>query len=451
MFKSLRIKFLLLLLAVSAIALSAALLLRELMVADFREYLEGEMEDRVYWVTAALESVYERDGRWKKEAVVEPVVWALMLGFDVRLLDVSGSQVIRTDEAVDTLTPLVRKRIKAISEPRTEDSYGRFSPYALFLAGNEIGRLEVRFLRPRKENVYIERSNRLLLISLFALGGAAFLLSLFFARRLTGPIRSLTDAAVAIGAGDLGRRVLRASSDEIGILSESFNKMAQTLEKQEVLRKKLTANIAHELRTPITAMRGELEGMMDGYIPMDSEHVQSLYAEIGRLRKMIEAMEELARAEASGLSLQRVTFSLRPYLMNIAERFTGLFGEKGVSLTVICPENLSLYADPERLSQVLLNLLSNALKATGVGGQVTVRASDLPAGLAIEVSDTGKGIRAEDLPHIFERFYRASEGGLGLGLTIVKELVEAHGGSITCRSEYGKGSTFSITLPHTSS
>jgi len=342
--RSLRIKFLLLLLAVAAVALSAALLLRELLVKDFREYLEGEMEDRVYWVTAALESSYEKEGDWKGEEVVEPVVWALMLGFDVRVLDDSGRLVMDTDKAVESLTPLVRKRVRAISEIRGKEAGGRFSPYALFLAGREIGRLEVSYLRPQKEDIFISRSNRLLFLSLIGLGGLAMALSIVFARQLTRPILSLTDAASAIGSGDLRRRVEKSGGDEIGILSDSFNSMAQALEKQEVLRRKLTSNIAHELRTPISAVRGELEGMMDGYIPLDKEHMQSLYAEIGRLRRIIEGIEELTRAEASVLSLDRSEFELRPYLENISERFGRLFGEKGVSLSIACAEGLSVNA-----------------------------------------------------------------------------------------------------------
>ncbi len=447
MFKSLRIKFFLLLIAVSAIALSAALLLRELLVRDFREYLEGEMEDRVYWVTAALESSYEKNGAWSQDAVIEDTVWALMLGLDMRLYDATGGLVIDTGHAVSTLSPLVSKRVKAISEQRGQEKNARFIPYALFLGGREIGRLEVHFLRPSKEDVFISRSNTLLFISLICLGGIAVLLSVVSARRLTKPIRGLTEAASAIGAGDLTRRVVATGKDELSVLSAAFNRMALALEKQEGLRRKLTANIAHELRTPLTAVRGELEGMMDGYIPADREHIQSLYAEINRLRRIIEAIEELSSAEASSLNLDLRPIDLGPFLLNISDRFGRLFSEKGVSLTVKCDEDLSVHADPERLSQVLINLLSNALKATGQGGAVGVRASDTDDGVVIEVSDTGTGIREEDLPYVFERFYRASEGGLGLGLAIVRELVDAHGGSITCRSEYGQGAAFTVTLP----
>jgi two-component system sensor histidine kinase BaeS len=447
MFKSLWTKFLLVLVTVSVIALSAAFLLRELMVADFRGYLEGEKEDRVYWVTAALESSFEKYSGWERQSLIENTVWALMLGFDIKLYDREGTLIMDTGRAIETLSPLVKKRIMAITELRAPDEAARFLPYALFLGGREIGQLRVRSLPPKKEMVFIRRSNRFLLISLFALGGLAALLSIVFSRRLTNPIKGLTGAAADIEQGNLKRRVAMSGSDEISRLSEAFNRMAQALEIQESLRRKLTSNVAHELRTPISAIRGELEGMIDGFIPMDRETLQSLYAEIGRLRSIIEGIEELSRAEASGLTLAKQTFELAPFLRNIIGRFTKIFGDKGVSLELSCKEGLLVHADPDRLSQIVINLLSNALKACGSGGHVRVAAGRQEGAVTIEVRDDGHGIRKEDIPFIFERFYKASGNGLGLGLTIVKELVEAHGGRVTARSEHGRGSAFTVSLP----
>lgn len=447
MFKSLWVRFLILLFAVSLIALSAAFVLRELMVRDFREYLEGQMEDRVYWVTASLESTYENSSGWVSQTIIDDTVWALMLGFDIKLYDTKGNLVIDTESAVEMLSPLVKKRILAIAESRTARGSGKYVPYILFLGGKEIGELKVKFLRPKKESLFIERSNRLLLISLVALGGIAILLSVVFSRKLTNPIEGLTEAAVAIGDGDLGRRVGIAGHDEIARLADAFNRMAQSLQIQESLRKKLTSNVAHELRTPISAVRGELEGMIDGFIPTDRDHLQSLYAEIGRLRNVLEGIEELSQAEASSLTLRKQEFEIRAFLENIMERFAKMFQDKGVVTALECSAGVIVSADPDKLSQVVINLLSNALKATKAGGKVRVKVSKGNGDTVMEVADDGAGIKPEDLPNIFERFYRGSEGGLGLGLTIVRELVEAHGGRVTAASEYGKGSTFTIILP----
>ncbi|MDA8433980.1 MAG: HAMP domain-containing protein, partial [Nitrospiraceae bacterium] len=380
MFNSLWKKFFLLLVAVCMVALSAAFFLREFMVSDFREYMAGEMEDRAYWVTAALESTYERYSGWERQAVIEDAVWALMLGFEIRLYDEKGALVTDTRASVGTLSPLVKKRIMAIAQQRTAGENSRFLPYALFLGGKEIGRLDVRFLHPKKSGVFVSRSNRFLLISLLALGGFAIVLSIIFSRRLTNPIEGLTDAVSAVGAGDLKKRVALSGKDEIGRLSEAFNRMAHDLEIQESLRRRLTSHIAHELRTPISAIRGEIEGMIDGLIPADKEHLQSFYAEIGRLRRIIEGIEELSQAEASGLTLRKQALAVRPFLANIVERYRTIFGGKGVSLELAADEATMITADPDRLSQIVINLLGNALKATDKGGRVVISASPAAGG-----------------------------------------------------------------------
>ena len=447
MTKSLWIKFLILLCAVSVVALSAAFVLRELMIRDFREYLEGEREDRVYWVTADLEATYEKYRGWKKEVISEDAVWALMLGFEIRILDDRGRTVMDTDRAVAGLSPLVRNRVLSVSELPGREQTGSYLPYPLFLAGHEIGRLEVRFLKPRKESVFIERSNTFLLFSLIALGGLALVLSFIVSRKLTRPIKRLAAAAEAVSEGNLKTRVPIIGKDEICRLSETFNRMTQTLETQEVLRKKLLSNTAHELRTPLTAMQGELEGMQDGLIPADKPHITSILEETARLKHILNGMEELAQAQASALTLKKQEIDLTKFLPQIASRFQASAHEKGVELNVGYERGITVYADPERLSQIIINLLSNALKATDKEGSVILSTQQTSTEILIEIKDTGTGIKPADFPLIFERFFKASEGGLGLGLAIVKELVEAHGGRIEAKSEYGKGSVFTVSLP----
>ncbi len=447
MLKSLWIKFLLLLFAVCLIAISTAFMVREFMISDFREYLEGEKEDRAYLITASLESSFDKHSEWDKGALVENTIWALMMGVDIELYDEKGNLVIDTDQAMEGLSPFVRKRIEGILESRTDSATSDYIPYSLFLGGMEIGQVKLRFLNPHKEKVFVKRSDRFLILSILALGGFAVLVSILFSKKLTDPIKGLTKAAVDLGEGDLKRRVEISGSDEIGRLSGAFNRMAQTLETHESLRRKLTANIAHELRTPIGAMRGELEAMIDGYIPAEKENLQSLYAEIGRLRKLLEGIEELSRAEASSLHLERQSFALAPFLGNIIDRLAATSEQRQISLELSCDEGLSIQADPDRLSQIVINLVSNAIKACGPGGSVLVAADRHGNNVRISVTDNGSGIREKDIPFIFERFYKVSGNGLGLGLTIVKELVEAHGGKVAVSSEYGKGSKFIVLIP----
>ena len=225
--------------------------------------------------------------------------------------------------------------------------------------------------------------------------------------------------------------------------------MAEQLAIQDALRKKLSANVAHELRTPLGAVRGELEGMIDGLIPPEKENLRSVYDEIGRMRIVLDGMEELAQAEASGLSLNIKVFEIKPFLLDITNRYRRMFEEVDVSLTLELKENLTVSADPEKLSQVVINLLSNSLQATPEGGNVTVSVSKVgDGGIRLSVADTGSGITPEIMPFVFERYYRVRDGGgLGIGLTIVKELVEAHGGRVTANSTPEKGSVFDVFLP----
>ncbi|HTF99215.1 MAG TPA: HAMP domain-containing sensor histidine kinase [Nitrospirota bacterium] len=445
--KSLWVKFLVLLVAVFLIALSAAFFLRELMVRDFRSYIEGEQEDRVSWMTADLESAYEAAGMWLPDTARSDAVWALMLGFDMRLKDADGAVVMDTDTALKSLPQATRQRIEALSSSRRAATGGPFTPYPLFSGDTEVGSLEVRFFAPGREALYIERSNTFLLSAFAILGGIALVLSIIVSGKLTRPLKRITSAAAAISEGDLSKRVEVGTRDELGRLSDAFNRMARTLEMQETLRKKVIANVAHELRTPLAAMQGEIEAMLDGLIPADKDQLQSILEETGRLRKLLDGIEELTQAQASGLSLRKSALPARAFLSGIMERFARAASERGIAMSLECADGVVVHADPDRLSQIVINLLSNAVKAVSGSGSVTVAGGQAGGAFILEVRDTGKGIKASDLPFIFERFYRVSEGGLGLGLAIVRELVTAHGGTIEVRSTEGSGSVFTVRLP----
>lgn len=447
MLRNLWIKFFILLLGVSLIALSAALMLRELMIRDFREYAEGQLEDRVYWVIADLEGTYEKYRGWNEDVISEDAIWALMLGFEVRVLDSRGTVIMDTERALNVLSPLTRKRVAAIAHMSGAKKSEHYVPYPLFLAGKEIGSLEVRFLRPERENIFIERSNRFMLLSLLGMGGLVLVLSTVFSRRLARPIKRLAATAEAISDGDLKIRVPLSGKDEIGRLAISFNKMVHSLEAQESLRKRLISNVTHEIRTPLAAIKGEIAGMMDGLIPNDKEQLKSLYEEAGRLEGILEGIEELSRAQAGSLFLNKKVEKLRPLLLKIQNTFERLFLDKGVTFELQCKDDLTANADAARLGQIIVNLVSNSLKATGKGGTVRIRAYRREKETCIEVEDTGHGIKQDDLPFIFERFYRSSEGGLGIGLSIVKELVDAHNGRVEAKSEYGKGTTVTVHIP----
>jgi two-component system sensor histidine kinase BaeS len=447
MYKSLWFRFLLLLVGVAIVSLSSAFILRDFMLADFREYREGEMEDRVYWVIADLEGTYDKYKGWKEDSIREDLIWALMLGFEVRVLNEDNRVVMSTDKALASLSAQVSDRVIAVFRTRMEQPGGEYIPYPLFLRGREIGRLDVKFLRPKREAAFVDRSNHFLFLALLAMGGIAVVLSIFFARKLTRPIRELAAATRAVAVGELYSRVDASGSTEIRHLSENFNRMAESLELQESLRKKLITNVAHELRTPMGAMQSELESIRDGIVPLTRENVESLLDEIDRLRGVVDGIEQLSQAQASALSLGKETFNLSQYLENVRERLLRSTGDRRIIIDVECDDTISVHADADRLTQVMLNLLSNALKAVDDNGHIVLKGAQSRIETLISVIDNGMGIREEELPFIFERFYSATKGGLGIGLSIVRELVQSHGGHIEVQSEWGKGSAFTVGLP----
>ncbi len=444
---SLRCKFLLLFILISAIALSSAFVLRGLVMRDFSHYLDGESQDRIQRTIALLEGAYEKNAGWQPEKLASDLAWALQLGVEVRLFEASGQAVINSEQAVMMLTPLMRKRVLDATGYDPSMVKGASVPYPLYLRGEEIGHLEARILEQVKEDYFVRSSNQVLLVSVTILGLFSVFAGIIASRRLARPILELVDASRDIAEGNLSRRVNSSGHDEIGQLSKSFNSMANNLEAQEKLRRTLLSNAAHELRTPLAIISGELEGMLDGVLPTDRNALQSLHDESRRLTSILDGVDELSRAEAGTLNLSRETFQLKSYLSGIVGRFERTFIEKNSVLLLDCPDTLTLNADPDRLSQILINLISNSLKAISSGGRVAVIASSVDGGVCIEIQDNGCGIAEEELPHIFERFYKGKNGGLGLGLSIVHELVAAHGGTVSVRSSADSGTAFRVTLP----
>jgi two-component system sensor histidine kinase BaeS len=447
MFFNLRGKFLFLFLAVVLVALSAAILLRGFIISDFKNYMDGESQDRIQRVIAQLEGGYDTNGTWKREALTADLTWALQMGVEARIFDSAGVALLDTPAVIELLTPLMRKRVLEVNGYDPESTTGEFAPYPLFLKGVEIGRLEARLLNPLKEEYFIKSSNRFLSISLALLGILALVISVVASRRLAKPILELSNAAGDIADGNLTRRVAIHGQDEIGKLAHNFNRMAESLEGQEKLRRRLVSGAAHELRTPLAIISGELEGMIDGVLPASREGLQSMHDEATRLTSILNGLDELTRAESSALNLRREQIELKVFLSAIVGRFERLFSEKHAVILLDCPHDFTLSADPDRLSQIIINLITNALKAIDVGGRVSIIATREKDSVRMEVADNGRGISEEDIPHLFERFYKGAGDGLGLGLAIVKELVAAHCGTIEIRSEINKGAVFRLNFP----
>ncbi|NTW01507.1 MAG: HAMP domain-containing protein [Oscillochloris sp.] len=294
-----------------------------------------------------------------------------------------------------------------------------------------------------------------LLISSGAALLVAITVSLLVSSRIVTPIQHLLGASRRIAAGHYTERVTVAGRDELAELATQFNTMATALEKAEQRRVTLIGDVAHELRTPLATIAGYAEGALDGVIVANEQTWALILDEAGRLQRLVADLRELSRAEAKQLALHSTPVAPTTLVSHAIARLAPQFSEKGVTLTPHVPSYIPIVrADPDRIVQVLINLLGNALQHTPSGQTVSLRLRQDSDMVLFQIHDTGVGIAAEHLPHLFERFYRVDKsrarttGGTGIGLTICQALIEAHGGQIWAESAgLGAGATFSFTLP----
>jgi signal transduction histidine kinase len=314
-------------------------------------------------------------------------------------------------------------------------------PYRSLVGRNA---LEQRFLEATRAAVWF---------AAFAASAAALILSLFLVRQTTNPLRQLEAATQRIAQGDFDERVEIRSSDEIGHLAEAFNEMARSLKLSEEAKRRMIADISHELRTPLAAVRSALEGLRDGLFEPSSATFASLHDRVLLLTRLVGDLHQLALADAGQLSIERQATRLDAIVEGIVETVGFQIEDSGLTLeTAIDPAIPALLIDENRIEQVLLNLLANAIRHTPEGGRIELRADRTSdSEVTLSVCDTGSGLAPEDVDHIFERFYCADparEGaGAGLGLSIAKALVEAHGGKIRAENRPQGGACFKIVLP----
>ena len=351
------------------------------------------------------------------------------------------------------------------------DSHERFGPpgqlserkrqlISIMSRGNEIGSLlivpsDIPEVAPDPAVSRLASSvNRSLLWAGLAAGVGGILLSSIVSRRILAPIGVLTSAAQRLGRGDLSQRVPTSTRDEFGQLGRTFNSMAEGLESAEQQRRRLVADVAHELRTPLSNIRGYLEAVQDGLLQADKTTIDTIYQQVLHLTHLVEDLRLLALAEAGALSMDLSPDSLEDVLRKAVEAIRPRAEAGGLTLSIQFSSELPLVPlDRTRIAQLMGNLLENAISHTPQGGSVTVSAERIGDVARVTVADTGEGISADDLSQVFERFYRVdpsrarTTGGAGLGLTIVKQLVEAHGGVIRAESTQGKGSRFIFDLP----
>lgn len=308
--------------------------------------------------------------------------------------------------------------------------------------------------QPMDPEVFMTAALRWSLWSSLVAFGIAGLIGAFTAGRITRSLLSLRNAVAQIDLRDLSRRVPEEGKDEITELASTFNLMCERLEAGEHSRRQLLADTAHELRHPLAVMQGHLDLMQDGKVEISQESLLPIQDEVIRLTRLVADLRDLSLAEVGKLSLHPAALDLGALLNGLLANLGPVAAAKEITLSTEISGDLPTFqADPDRLRQVFVNLLSNALHYTPPGGRVEVRAWQDAEEYRVSVSDTGPGIAPEDLPQIFDRFYRADKsrtrgtGGSGLGLAIVRSLVELHGGRVLVESTPGRGSRFTVTLP----
>jgi signal transduction histidine kinase len=466
MLNSLRVRLLLMVAAVLAIALGAVATLSTRVVSgEFRQYLasQGPRPEDLDALGTELAAYRQRTGSWSGAR---------------RILQSAGRRMER-----ELLVVGPAGRFAAATSP--DETYGPVSvgdggrhlkitrrssrgtgeiellePYHLALTATDGTVLGMLFVTPAPPEPgpggdgIVGRINRALLLAALAAGTAGLLLSFALGRRILKPVEALTAAARRMEAGDLAQRVAIEGRDEIAGLARAFNAMAERRATAERLRRDLVSDVAHELRSPLTNLRCQLEAMQDGLAAATPETLESLHEEARLLETLVDDLQDLALAEAGQLELERGPLDLAREVERAARAFRPEVERKDLRIAVDLPPSLPpVDADARRLAQILRNLLGNAVTHTPPGGSIRVTAREVGQEVEVTVADTGPGIPPEHLPFLFERFYRTdpsrsrATGGAGLGLAIVQQLAAAHGGRVWVESEIGRGSTFGFSLP----
>ena len=373
-----------------------------------------------------------------------------MMNQRLLLADPSGDVIV--DTGTDTASPVISR----LSQSDLETGI------PLHVDGRTVGILlaegAARF-NALDEIALLNRLNRVALIQGLVASGFALILAFLLAYRLIRPVQALTNAATRLAGGDLSQRVAIQGDDELASLGRAFNHMASSLEQVEKGRRAMTADIAHELRTPLAVQRAQLEALQDGIYLPTAENLTPLLEQNRLLTRLVDDLRTLALADAGQLSLERAPTDFLALVKNVVERFKPQAEAQQIQLMLTLensgtsPIDDTIQVDPGRMEQVLSNLLSNALRYTPEGGKIELRYSSNGGNTRLSIRDSGPGIPPEAIPHVFERFYRAdrarsrAEGGTGLGLAIARQLVEAHGGSLTARNHPTGGAEFTLTLP----
>ena len=443
-------------LAFLAVALVAVAVLAALTVAGTRSRVDDlarrQRNDQAAAVAAAAAQAYQRSGGWASADLGPASALAASGDASIEVRDRAGA-VVAVNAAQQQMMSDLMARMHGGMTPG-DVTLGQPVSVDVVVDGARVGSVTLRYPATGLSAHYRQVRDALFQVVLAGAGLAAVVAlgtAVVVSRRITRPLVRLTRAATAIEQGRRDARVGPESAPgELGELAFAFDRMADTLAREDELRRALVADVAHELRTPVAILQASCEELVDGLSPATPERLSSLHDEVLRLGRLVEDLEGLAAAQAAGLRLERQPVSLDQVAGAAADSLAARFADAGVTLRRDLHPAV-VEGDPSRLHQVVMNLLSNAAKFTPDGGEVTLSTTEDKTVARLEVTDTGPGIAADDLPHVFERFWRGGDtraaSGSGIGLAVVAELVKAHGGQVAAASESGHGARFTILLP----
>lgn len=430
-----------------ATAATAALIVNVAFENRFQFYVESQSKTRERDVVSALEDSYRRNEGWDVDDLASLAPTLLMDGAQLRVRDRSGSVVWDASTADEAAHMTGVHREMMDSGP-----LGAESQLPLSIEGKRLGTADLRLpqagLLPHDVE-FRDSVNRVLFGSGIGVALLAILGGILVARRATRPARALTEASRLLAAGDRTKRVPEEGPSEFEAMGRAFNLMAASLDREDQLRRRFAADVAHELRTPLTILRSSVEGMQDEVVPASPDQLASLHEEVLRLTRLVGDLETVAAADAAGFSLNLHRVALDRLGMQARADFEDLFATEDISLRVEV-EPVEVVGDPLRLRQVIDNLLSNALKFTPPGGEVELGIREIDGEAIVTVADDGPGIREDEVLHVFDRFFRGSNArakGSGIGLSVARDLVRAHSGTIAVESKIHRGTTFTVRLP----
>lgn len=447
---------------VSLLTIALISLLSNFLIQDqFKGYIISKQKNATKEIVATLSQHYNKTtGEWDTDFVHTIGMNALYNGYIVKVYDLKNNTVWDAQACDMTSCNNIMDDISHRMMTQYPLINGKFTStdFQIKLENETIGTANISFYGPfflsENDFRFLNSLNTILIfISMFSLVFSV-VIGFFMAKRISHPILKTIGVTKQISDGEYDVRIEEeTNTKEINELIQSINHLANSLGNQENLRKQLTSDVAHELRTPLTTLQTHIEAMVEGIWEPDQERLQSCYDETVRLGKLVKELESLARVDYNNLKLEKEQVNLLKIVKTVLLNFEAELKNKAMSVSIsgFCSD---IFADKDRISQVVINLLSNAIKYTSHGGNIDINLSETDKSITFSIQDNGSGIPSEELPFIFERFYRADKsrnrktGGTGIGLAIVKSIVTAHGGTVEVNSVLNEGSCFEITLPN---